>query len=104
MVAQARVLDDVLHLLVQRQLGDLGGEPVDQREESAQRAGGARRQASAISAWPASPEAAVVVARVVAQEIERRAADAARRQVDDALEGDVVVARLREAQVRRARP
>ena len=45
------------------------------------------------------PEAAVVVARVAAQQVERRAADAARRQVDDALEGDVVVARLREAQV-----
>ena len=41
-----------------------------------------------------------MIARVVAQQVERRAADAARRQVDDALEGDVVVARLREAQVR----
>src|SRR5262245_66596594 len=93
------MLDDVPDLLGKRQLRDRGREAVDQGVETAQRAGRAAGQRRR-ELDPGLPEAPAVVACVVAQEIERRAADAARGEVHETLEGDVVVARLREEQVR----
>ena len=53
MVAQPRVLDHVLHLLMQRQLRDRGRQPVDQREEAAERRPRRARAVSGHSSWPA---------------------------------------------------
>ena len=96
--AQPRVLDDHAYLLVQGQLRDLGGEAIDQCKESLQGAGRARGQGGH-ERLRGIPQRQSFLLRDCANLVDGCIADAARRQVDDPFEGQVVSVGLGEAQV-----
>ena len=86
---QAARIDDVVDLLVQRQGARLAIELLDEQQERVQALAAARAELGDAGAGRL-PHRAGIGARVVAHGIERLRADAAGRQVHDALERGVV--------------
>ncbi len=107
MFDQPAVLDHVIDLFVQRQVLDRRAQPLDELQEQPRRTGRAapgpdprcHRQRRAQCAGGA-PQRAARAARGFANGIDAARADAARRQIDDALERGVIVAIGDQAQVR----
>ncbi len=95
---QPGVLDHAPDLLVQLEAGDPCGEALDQADEAGEGRRRPRRQ-DRQQRLRRVPQRRAGAARGLPQPLERGLADAARRQVDDALEGHVVGAVLRQAQV-----
>ena len=85
-------LEHVIHLLVQRQRRDLAREPLDELHEAVHGGGGLAAPSASLPMQAAGgfPQRAARALRVLANDVEALRADAARRQVDDALERGIV--------------
>src|SRR5690606_22490893 len=92
-------LNDVIHLLVQRQVAGFAVELLDELQEAVQALAGARAELGDARAR-GLPHRAGIRARIIAYDIHALHADAARRQIHDALEGSIVIAAEDEPQVR----